>query len=360
MRFENVCLESIGYVLPKEIVTSEQVEQQLASVYERLGLPEGRLELMTGIRERRFFPPRSQPGPISAVAARMAIEASGLPVDKLGALLHGSVCRDQMEPATANLVHYRAGLPNTALVLDLSNACLGLLNGAVMLAQMIELGQIQAGVIVGAEIGRPLVEGTIDSLIRDETLTRKSIKPAFASLTIGSASAAFVLCHKDLSQKGTRLLGGEWMCDTEAHLLCAGGVESEEHGDSRPRMETDSEALLHAGIKLAKATWERTKKTLEWTDQDVDRAFTHQVGKAHRNLLMEGLGLSTDCDFPIYDRFGNTGSAALPLSMALGAEQGFVQPDSRTALLGIGSGLNSLMLGLDWKTVGVKGTVWEG
>ncbi|HCS55251.1 MAG TPA: 3-oxoacyl-ACP synthase III, partial [Planctomycetaceae bacterium] len=93
---------------------------------------------------------------------------------------------------------------------------------------------------------------------------------------------------------------------------------------------------------------------------DVDRAFTHQVGKAHRNLLMEGLGLSTDCDFPIYDRFGNTGSAALPLSLALGAEQGFVQPDSRAALLGIGSGLNSLMLGLDWKTVGVKGTVWEG
>jgi len=357
MQFENVCLESVGYVLPAERVTSAQIEEQLADVYERLHLPAGRLELMTGIVERRFFAPRTLPGPYSAQAAKLAVEASELSPSVFGALIHGSVCRDQMEPATANLVHHSAGLPDTALVLDVSNACLGLLNGAVILAQMIELGQIQAGVVVGAELGRNLVEGTIATLREDTTLTRKSIKPAFASLTIGSAAVAMTLCHRSLSQRKTSLLGGVWKNDTAAHQLCAGGGETSSTDDRRPLMATDSEALLEAGIQLAERTWDDAKQALGWSQDSVQHAFTHQVGKAHRSLLLERLGLPNDCDYPIHDRFGNTGAVALPLSLALGAEAGHVAAGSSVALLGIGSGLNSLMLGLDWQSVAVKGTV---
>ncbi len=358
MRFRHVCLESVGYVLPAERITSDEIEARLAQVYERLHLPAGRLELMTGITERRFFPTGSKPGPISARAANLAIEASGIPRHLFGALIHGSVCRDQMEPATANLVHHCSGLPHSALVLDVSNACLGLLNGAVILAQMIEAGQIRAGVVVGAELGRGLVEGTIDSLRHDPALTRQSIKPAFASLTIGSAAAALVLCDRRLSRNGTHLLGGCWGNDTAAHLLCAGGVATEKHGDHRPRMDTDSEALLEAGIALAERTWQQTRKHLNWSEADIQRVFTHQVGKAHRKLLLERLRLPSNSDFPIYDRFGNTGAVALPLSLALGAEQSHVPAGTDVAFLGIGSGLNSLMLGLHWQSIAVQGTVW--
>lgn len=357
MQFENVCLESVGYVLPAEQVTSAAIEEQLADVYERLHLPAGRLELMTGIKERRFFAPRTLPGQFSARAAQLAVEAAELPRDAYGALIHGSVCRDQMEPATANMVHHVAGLPEHTLVLDVSNACLGLLNGAVILAQMIELGQIKAGVVVGAELGRNLVEGTIATLKADTGLTRKSIKPAFASLTIGSASVAMTLCHRSLSQRKTGLIGGVWKNDTAAHELCAGGGDTSSTDDRRPLMATDSEALLEAGIRLAERTWEDAKTELGWSQDSIQHAFTHQVGKAHRSLLLERLGLPGDCDYPIHDRFGNTGAVALPLSLALGAEAGHVPAGSPVALLGIGSGLNSLMLGLDWQSLAVKGTV---
>ena len=47
------------------------------------------------------------------------------------------------------------------MVYDVSNACLGLMNGIVQVANMIELGQIRAGLVVGTENGRPLVENTI-------------------------------------------------------------------------------------------------------------------------------------------------------------------------------------------------------
>jgi len=347
MKYHLVCLEAVVHNPAPHVVTSAAIEEQLKPVYERLSLPAGRLELMTGIQERRFYDRGTLPGQISVNTARMAVERSGIAPERFGALLHGSVCRDSMEPATAAGVHSGSGLPDDALVLDVSNACLGLLSGMLHVADMIELGRIQAGVIVGTETGRPLVEGTIASLIADESLTRKSIKPAFASLTVGSGSAAIVLCHRDLSRTQHRLRGGSFLSDTSAHHLCAGGVDSEEHGDSRPRMETDSEALLHAGIALAERNWERTKDILGWTNDDPDRIFTHQVGRQHRTMLMERLKLNPALDFPTVERFGNTGAVALPMALAMGLEQDPPSAGTRLALLGIGSGLNSVMLGIE-------------
>ncbi len=51
MKFQRVRLASIGVALPEEIVSSSEIEQRLAPLYDRLKLPEGRLELMSGIVE---------------------------------------------------------------------------------------------------------------------------------------------------------------------------------------------------------------------------------------------------------------------------------------------------------------------
>jgi 3-oxoacyl-[acyl-carrier-protein] synthase-3 len=346
MRFQHVCVEAIGYSLPPHVVTSAEIEERLRPVYERFHLPAGRLELMTGIRERRFWDRSTLPGAISAQTAEKTLAASGVDRRHIGFLAHGSVCRDQLEPATANFVHHELKLPNGALVFDVSNACLGLLNGMLMLANMIELGQVRAGIVVGTEMGRDLVEGTIDTLLAAPDLTKQEVKLAFASLTIGSGSAAVVLCDRKLSQTGRRLLGGVFGADTSSHELCAGGVAAETHGDDRPRMQTDSEALLHAGVNLAESTWADLKRALGWNNQSVQKAFTHQVGRAHRKLLYERLGLDLAIDFSTVEFLGNTGAAALPLTAALGIERGHVQPGDNVALLGIGSGLNSLMLGM--------------
>ncbi len=348
MRYRHVCVEATAHILPPHVVTSDEIEAELALVYERLSLPAGRLELMTGIKERRFFDRGTKPGTISAQTAKLAIERSGLDPQLFGALIHGSVCRDQMEPATACAVHHAAEISDRSIVLDVSNACLGLLNGMMLLANMIELGQVQAGVIVGTETGRDLVEGTIASLLKDESLTRQSIKPEFASLTIGSGSAAIVLCHSDLSKTGCRFLGGTFLADTTSAELCSGGVESQVHGDGRPRMQTDSEALLHAGVNLAQITWQKFLRELDWTESDVSKVFTHQVGVAHRRLLMQKLEIDPAKDYPTVEFLGNTGAVALPMALSLGCEEGRVEAGDSVALLGIGSGLNSIMLGLQW------------
>ena len=45
---------------------------------------------------------------------------------------------------------------------------------------------------------------------------------------------------------------------------------------------------------------------------------------------------------------GNIGTVSLPLTAALAEEREFLRPGDRVGFLGIGSGLNCLMLGVEW------------
>jgi 3-oxoacyl-[acyl-carrier-protein] synthase III len=342
MHFRRVCLEAFGYTLPEEVVTTAELERRLAPLYQRLRLPEGRLELMTGIRERRFFAPGTRPSSVSIESAQKAIAASGIDARYFGALVHGSVCRDYLEPATACRVHHGLGLPGDAMIYDVSNACLGVLTGMIQIANMIELGQIRAGVVVGTEDGRSLVENTVARLNADESLSRNSIKDSIASLTIGSASVAVVLCDEELSQTGNRLSGAVVYCDTSHHELCRSrGLET--------MMDTDSEQLMRQGITTGVETFRRFLGVAGWEPDEINRTFCHQVGGTHRKLMLESLGLDPANDFATLETLGNTGAAALPVTMAIGIEQGVLQRGDHVAMLGIGSGINCQMLAVDWQ-----------
>lgn len=350
MLYKNVFVETIAHTLPEEIVSSAEIESRLEPLYTRLRLPEGRLELMTGIRERRFWRPHVLPSVKSIETAEKALCASGIDRQQVGALVHGSVCRDFLEPATACGVHHGLGLSNRCAVYDVSNACLGLLSGVVQVANMIELGQIRAGVVVGTECGRALVESTIAHLNADTSLSRQDIKGAFASLTIGSGSAAIVLCDGELSRTGNRLLGGVMQTATEHCELCQGGHSSAATAAGQPLlMATDSEALMLAGVAAARVAFAACLEELKWEIGDIKKTFCHQVGRAHHRLLFESLGLDQRIDFSTFEYLGNTGATALPTAASLGIERGHVESGDRVALLGIGSGINVMMLGLEWR-----------
>ena len=322
MQYRHVCLESFGYTLPDEIVTSAEIEHRLEPLYGRLRLPEGRLELMTGIRERRFWPVGELPSTRSIESGEKAIAAAEIDRDEIGALVHGSVCRDHLEPATACRVHHGLRLPESCMIYDVSNACLGLLNGIVQVANMIELGQIRAGLVVGTEGGRQLVETTINALNRDTSLTRQKIKTAVASLTIGSGSCAVLLTHRDLSRSGNRLTAAAVRVNSEFHGLCQSGSDEAVGDGMQPLMQTDAEQLMQEGIATGVATFKDFLEESRWSSNQIDTTFCHQVGATHRKLMLESLGLEAAEDFTTFEWLGNTGSVALPMTMAIGLEQG--------------------------------------
>ncbi len=349
MQFQNVCVEALGYTLPDEIVTSDEIERRLEPLYRRLRLPEGRLELMTGIRERRFWEPDVLPSQKSIQSGQRALAAAEIDRQHVGLLVHGSVCRDYLEPATACSVHHSLGLPQRCVIYDVSNACLGLMNGMLHAANMIELGQIRAALVVGTESSRQLVETTIDALNGDTSLTRRQIKSAVASLTIGSGSCALLLTDRELSRTGNRLVGAAVRAHTQFHALCHSDRDEAVGSGMQPLMETDSEQLMHEGIATGVETFRDFLANTGWTGGDIAKTFSHQVGSAHRKLMLESLQIYPEIDFVTYPWLGNTGSVALPTTLAIGLERGHVAPGDQVALLGIGSGINSVMLACQWQ-----------
>ncbi len=348
MQYRKVCLEALGYTLPSEVVSTDELEHRLAPIYERLQLPHGRLELMTGIRERRFFPPGTAPSRIDIESGEKAILASGIDRQEIGALVHGSVCRDFLEPATACRVHHGLRLPADCMIYDVSNACLGVLSGIIQVANMIELGQIRAGLVLGTECGRPLVENTIRLLNEDQSITRRDVKSLVASLTIGSGSVAILLCSEEFSQTKNHLEAARVLAHTEHHQLCQSeGLES--------FMRTDSEQLLQEGIATGLATFSHFLEETNWRSNEIDKTICHQVGVAHRKLLFEALDLEPQRDFSSFETLGNTGAVALPMTLALALEAGHIQANDRLALLGIGSGINCQMFGIRWQESRVLG-----
>lgn len=355
MQYKHVCLEAFGYTLPREILSSAELEARLEPLYERLRLPAGRLELMSGIRERRLWDRGVLPGDMSIVSAEQALAAADFDREDIGALIHASVCRDHLEPATAARVHHRLGLPKQCLVYDVSNACLGMLNGMLQVANMIELGQVRAGLVVGTEASRQILEATIDHLNHDLTLTRDSVKLAVASLTLGSASAAVLLVHKDLSRTGNRLRAAMALADTEHHGLCHSLQDEAMAPGARPLMRTDSERLLLAGVAAGRQAFERFLHVSGWDAPSIDKIFTHQVGVAHRKAMLSAFELDPARDFTTVERLGNTGAVALPITAALGMQAGHLAAGDRVAMLGIGSGINTVMLAVDWQQAAVAG-----
>lgn len=348
MKFEKTVIAGFGSYLSDTILTSEEIEARLSPVYKGLKLPEGRLELMTGIKERRVWPRGTRPSDLSIGAAKDLFSKGAHNLDEVDLLIHASVCRDFLEPSTASVVHHGLCLSENCMIFDLSNACLGVINGLVMAAQLIERGQIRKALIVSGENGGPLLEETIEQLnkkVQSGELTRKNIKKYIANLTIGSAATAILLAKKEDYPNAPSLESAVVATDSSAHILC--------QGDGSPEslmMETDSEALLHKGVELAKKTWEKFQTTSGWTREDLTYVLTHQVGKAHEELTLKSLGLEEVPTYRTYPHFGNTGSSALPLTLIKLVEDSttHLKEDFKLALMGIGSGLTSIILGVKW------------
>jgi len=346
MRYSNVYIKSFGYELPPNVVTSDDLESRLEPVYQALHFQKGQLEAITGIRERRFWDLGFPMYKGAVAAGRKALAAADIPIEAVGMLIYGAVCRDNLEPATACAVADGLGLAPHTQIYDVSNACLGVLNGMVQAANAIELGQIQAALIVSCESARQIIELTIQRLLerRDMELFKKTI----ATLTGGSGAVAVLVTDAQLCGRGHRLLGGVIRSAAQHHRLCRWGPDAGMAAAGGHFMETDSVAVLQNGVVLGIETFNDFMKEMGWPEGKPDKIICHQVGATHQKNILDAIGIPKDKDFTTFQFLGNIGTVSLPITAAIAAEREFLQPGDLVGLLGIGSGLNCLMLGVRW------------
>lgn len=338
MKYTKVFIDAIGYELGPNVVTSSELEKRITPMLDALHIPPGQLEALTGIRERRWWNPGFALSEGAARAGRKALAQAGLSAADLGALIYAGVCREHSEPATAAAVAAALGVKPGTAVYDISNACLGVLNGILDLANRIELGQIKAGMVVSCESSREINDSMIAAMLADKSFD--NFRLSLATLTGGSGAVAVLLTDGSLGgEKMHRLLGGVYRTAPEHHKLCIW---------DRDHMSTDATAVLKHGVALGKETWAALLTELNMRAEDFTKVICHQVGGTHKKTVLDALEIPVTRDFSTYEYLGNMGTAALPVAAAIAGERDFLSPGDNTAFLGIGSGLNTIMLGVKW------------
>ncbi len=333
-RHHDTAVLSVTAVDAPVIKTSEDFDAVIGDSYRRNGLRPGMLAALAGIEERRWWGEDQHFVDGATEAGRLALEQAGVSPDRVGLLINTSVSRSHLEPSIAVKVHADLGLPTHCLNFDLTNACLGFVNGMQMAATMIDAGQIDYALIVDGEGSREPQERTLERLAGDGA-TAEDILSQFATLTLGSGAAAMVLGRASEHPEGHRVVGGATRAATEHHDLCVGDFTE---------MRTDTQGLLEGGMGLATALWEDARGEFDW--DDMDRYVVHQVSKVHTGRTAEALGLDQSRIPLTFPTLGNVGPAAVAITLA--KEAGSLTQGDRVLMMGIGSGLNMTCLELTW------------
>ena len=335
IRHRNAALLAITKVEADVVVPSSHADEVLADTFARLKMPKGLLERLAGVNERRVWAPGRHFTDGAVEAGEAALARAGVRPDQVGLLINASVTRDGYEPAVSVSVHHRLGLAPSALNFDVTNACLGFVNGLTIASTMIDAGAIDYAVVVAGEDPTPWHRETYERL-QGPDVTRADVVREFATLTLGCGAAAAVVGPADRHPEGHRIAGSVTRSATEHHGLCIGGFDG---------MYTDATGLLKHGVGLLADAWHDAHED-GWDWADMDRYIGHQVSMSHTNKLFQDVGIDPE-KFPLtFPFWGNVAAAALPMTLALEAER--LRPDERVLLLGVGSGLNATYMEIDW------------
>jgi len=349
MIYQKVGIKSIAYHLPDEEISSRVLEEQLTPLYKRLHIRPGQLEKLTGIYSRRWWSREVSFSEKASIAGKKALQKAGVHPEELGILIYGAVCREFMEPATAIVVADRLGVKAACEVLDISNACLAVMNGIVHIANAIELGQVDVGMVVSCESAREPVEQAIYEM--NYKFSSEVFQHSMATLTGGSGACAVIVSRRNEDAKVTKLIGGVHRCAPQYNKFCRWGHKNEDvsKGLQRVYLRTDAGKVLTNGVILGRETWkDYLTKTSQTFRSKTDKIVCHQVARTNREAILKELGISKNNDFVTYPFLGNMGAVSLPTTAAIAEEEGFLRFGDKVHLLGIGSGLNCTMLGLEW------------
>jgi 3-oxoacyl-[acyl-carrier-protein] synthase-3 len=350
MKYTSVFITSFGYELPPHIVTTAQLEERLKPFLDAVGFKPGQLEALTGIRERRYWEEDHTLAEHAAVAGQRAMDQAGVDPSDIGALVFCGVCQDGFEPATSCHVAHRLDIGPNAHVYDVKSACLGMVTGMVQVANEIQLGNIKAGLVVSCETARQIVDSTIAEINQHKSVD--FYKDTVATMTGGSGAAAVLLTDGTLGDSGLRhhrLKGGVVKNAIEHHDLCYWRFDKKGMPtEAKVIMRTRANDVLENGLILATETFQALKQEFGLTEDQPDKVIGHQVGAIHHQRFYAALGLDMAKDFCTFPFLGNVGTVSLPITAAIADERGFLQPGDFVAFIGVGSGLNCYVLGVEW------------
>ncbi len=318
-------IAEISVCHPERIVTNSEVEARV-NAHKRM-LPDGSLQRLFGIRERRFAASHEQVSDLAVAAARPIVDHVG--ADNIEFLIFAAACADLIEPATSNIVQHKLGL--TCPVMDLKNACNSFTSGLMTASSLIGSGMYQNVLVVNGEKLSDAIRFDVDN---DEQLRR-----GLAAFSLGDAGAAALVTTSD-DDSGFHFQ--KFMSRGEHWELCTirGGGSMFPHDADTHYFEGQTVALKDVLTEAAATFFQDCLDEAGWKLSEVRHLFTHQVSADSTRLISQKTGVALSLIEEVFPLFGNTAAASIPLAMHHRISRGEVVKGDKVALLGLAAGVS--------------------
>jgi 3-oxoacyl-[acyl-carrier-protein] synthase-3 len=263
---------------------------------------------------------------MAAEASRIALERSSLSADDVDVIILSTATPDRLLPATAVDVQAALGAKRAA-AFDLGAACSGWLYGLTVGEGLIASGSAKNVLVVGSEKMCAIVDWTDRStcVLFGDGAGATVLSPAtngagIISSYLGSDGTLAELLYRP-SGGAAAPMSPEVLAD-HSWLVKMAGREVFKHA-----VHTMSDAVDQA---LARA---------ELSASDIDLLVPHQANIRIIEATAKHAGISMDKVFVNIDRYGNTSSASIPISIDEAMEQGRIGAGSTVLMVAFGAGL---------------------
>ena len=245
-------------------------------------------------------------------------------------LIYAAASSDLIEPATSNIIQSKSKL--TCPVMDIKNACNSFVTAMHVASAFIGQGTYKNVLVVTGE--------KLSDTIRFNAVDLESMKSNLAALSFGDAGTAVWLkgaADRDgLVYQSFLTLGEHWRLST----VPGGGSMNPFDVDKNYFHGQTSELINTLKNGKAKDFIQKSIDESPWSKEDIDLVITHQVATPIYTTIAESTGIPIDKIHQVFDKFGNTAAASIPLSLSDAIDHEKAKRGDKILLLGLAAGIS--------------------
>jgi 3-oxoacyl-[acyl-carrier-protein] synthase-3 len=284
-----------GSYLPKEEITNAQIAQ-------RCGVTADWIERKTEIRYRRYAAPHEATSDLAVRAAERALEQAGLGPDSISYVIVSTSTGDFPQPPTANLVQHGLGA-HRAACFDINVVCSGFVYGLELARSLLTRRPGAYALVIGADLYSRILDF-------DDRRTAVLLGDGAGAAVVGPVPSGLGFVQTALHSHGDahdliRVEAGGSRVPTSAETVASGAHYFRMRGRGVSEFVRQNVPAA-IDMLLAEAGATRT---------DVDHFVPHQANGVLLRGLVEEAGLSGAQTHRTLEKYGNVGSASVPVAL---------------------------------------------
>jgi 3-oxoacyl-(acyl-carrier-protein) synthase III len=318
-----------GSYLPERVVTNVDLAAMVP------GADAEWVSRKTLIEARRFAAPGEATSDLAANAAVAALDRAGIAAAEIDYLIVSTSTGDMPQPPTASLVQNLIGA-HRAAGLDINVVCAGFVFALSMAHGLVALRPDAKVLVIAADVYSRILDF-------NDRRTAVLFGDGAGAAVVGSVPEGFGIIDTELVTRGDA--AGLIHVDAGGSRLPA-SAETVANGDHYFRMNgrgVRDFVADHVPPVLA--------DLLDRADlhaKDIDHFVPHQANGVMLKELVDLAGLDGAQTHLTLDRYGNVGSASVPVALDEAARSGALKPGDLVLLAGFGGGMSVGATVLRW------------